>query len=139
MRVRVRHREVHSDVTVCVAVDVFLQEREGGRREGWREDGRERVSSVCVWRTYGEAHEADQYAADNHADRQHAAQPDCAHPPRTMLVTFITLNNTRHLHYHIAITRRTAHTHHISSNDCQRFCFSLRCLTNSSKMVLTFM
>ena len=46
MRVTVRHREVHSDVTVCVAVDVFLQEREGGRREGWRENGREKVFSV---------------------------------------------------------------------------------------------
>jgi hypothetical protein len=31
-----------------------MKEREGGRREGWREDGRERVFSVCVWRSYGE-------------------------------------------------------------------------------------
>jgi len=114
MRVRVRHREVRSDVTVLCSCR-RISEREGGREEGWREDGRERVSSVfsaCVWRSYGEAHEADQYAADNHADRQHAAQPDCAHPPR--------INNTRHLHYHIAITRRTAYTHHISSTDSQR-------------------
>ncbi len=73
MRVRVRHREVHSNVTLGVAVDVFLKERKGERRKGWREDGRERLFSVCVWRSYGEAHEADQYAADNHADRQHAA------------------------------------------------------------------
>jgi hypothetical protein len=47
VRVRVRHREVHSDVTLGVAVDVFLKEREGGRRKGWREDGRESVSCVC--------------------------------------------------------------------------------------------
>ena len=46
VRVRVRHSEVHSDVTVFVAVDVFLQEREGGRRDGWRENGREKVFSV---------------------------------------------------------------------------------------------
>lgn len=40
---------VHSDVTVCVAVDVFMKEREGGRMEGWRTGGREfLVCLVCV-------------------------------------------------------------------------------------------
>jgi hypothetical protein len=39
---------VHSDVTLGVAVDVFLKEREGGRRKGWREDGLGLECLVCV-------------------------------------------------------------------------------------------